>query len=191
MVGTRLVGGPVGAGSSAAAGVTAAAPDGFDQAQASESPLVLVRARGIEPVPRPAGVHVRVVGGILAATLSLALIPIGGNAMPWLSSMGIAGAPIAFVLGALLGPRVLRGDRFDAWLLGMGFGLAAAATGAVVVAVAAAFGPSNGFGGDGPRALTFYLFFGLLLSPIATVITVPLAWCWAAAMRVAFLRRRG
>lgn len=136
------------------------------------------------------GRHVRLTGGILAAALSIALVPIGGVSQGWLVLMGVVGAPIAALLGAALAPHVVRGDRVDAALVVAGFGFAAAASGAIVVAIGTALGPSHGFGDDDLEALLFFGVYGLVLSPVATIVTIPLAAIWATAMRARFRTAR-
>jgi hypothetical protein len=131
----------------------------------------------------------RVVGGLLAATLSLLLAtpaaaslmsggePGGLAVLAWL---GLFGAPVVLVAGAWLTPMAANGLLEAALAIG-----SVAAFGGLGLAAASALlgGSSTGFG-DGLVAAGFVLMFGFPLAvAVAAVLTIPMGALWAALVR--------
>jgi len=132
-----------------------------------------------------------------AVSLSLAAIPPDlvwfGSLTLDLRGLGLAGAPVAFVLGYWLTPYLARASRRGGAGIGIGLGVAAAYLGVLELALVSlisallGFDSTTGFTNDVTAALfiaTVGLPFGTLVLPI----TIPCGLAWALIVHP-FVRR--
>jgi hypothetical protein len=132
----------------------------------------------------------RAFGAIVASTVSLALATVPtdlvwpASLMTELDGLGLAGAPVAFVLGWLLTPTLARASSAGAAGIGVAVGFAAAYLGVLELAlatlVAALLGvdPASGFS-DEITASLFIATVGLPYGTLVLPVTIPCGLLWA------------
>jgi hypothetical protein len=141
----------------------------------------------------------RTFGAVVAAAVSLALATVPtdlvwpGSLLTELDGLGLAGAPVAFLLGWLLTPSLARASNLGAAGVGVAVGVAAAYLGVLelalvsLVTVLLGFDPSTGIGDDVTASL-FIAIVGLPYGTLVLPITIPCGLLWAL-ITYPFVRR--
>lgn len=133
----------------------------------------------------------RWVGGAVGALASLGVVLVGlllggagdeGRPFPVvgsLAALGLAGIPIATLVGRALTPAARSGRFRQALLAGVGFGLVAPPLGAVGVLAAAMSQATMSGIPQAAGALVMFLPFALVYSYAAVIATIPAGLAWA------------